>query len=79
LAAILWAQKMEKEALLIYTQLYQMDNSNLEIMANLTECYERVGLKNIAMSYLEYIVMLNSEKNIRSVSDIVNRVSVKLD
>lgn len=79
LAAILSAQKMDLEALLIYTQLYQMDNSNLEIMANLADSYSRSGLKSIAKSYISHVETLGSGKKIsKSVQRMMDRVNAQL-
>jgi hypothetical protein len=61
---------MKLEALIVYTQMYQLDSNNLENMAHLSEGYSVIGLQNMADKYIAHITALNSEEdeNIRKIT-----------
>ena len=61
LSAALWAKGMKPEALVAYTQLYQLDSSNLEIMRSLAKSYSAVGLQNMADRYTAHIAIINRD------------------
>ena len=76
LAAVLWSQKMKLEALIVYTQMYQLDSNNLENMAHLSEGYSVIGLQNMADKYIAHITVLNSEEdeNIRKITSRAKKI-----
>jgi len=75
LAALLFWQKKVEEALIAYTQLYQLDNSNLETMAHIAECYDRLDFKGLSRSYAEHLPILNQDIGNDKVTEIINHLS----
>jgi len=59
LSAALWAKDMKLEALVAYTQLYQLDNNNLETMRNLAKSYSAAGLQNMSNKYTAHVSVIN--------------------
>jgi hypothetical protein len=59
LSAVFWAKDMKLEALVVYTQLYQLDNNSLETMESLEKSYSSVDLQNMADKYGTHIAIIN--------------------
>jgi tetratricopeptide (TPR) repeat protein len=74
LAALLFWQEKVEEALVAYTQLYQLDNSNLETAAHIAECYDRLGFRGLSGSYADYLPILNQNIGNKEVIEIINRL-----
>jgi len=64
LGAILLSQKRYSEALIIYNQFYQLDNSNHEIMKHIAKCYEQLGLGQMAAQYIAHFSRMNVNNRI---------------
>jgi len=74
LAALLFWQEKVEEALVAYTQLYQLDNSNLETAAHIAECYDRLGFRGLSRSYANHLSILNQNIENNEVIEIINRL-----
>ena len=64
-----------EEALVAYTQLYQLDNSNLETMAHIAECYDKLGFRGLSRSYADHLPILNENIGNEVVVEIINRLN----
>jgi len=74
LGAVLLVDNFVKEALILHTQAYQIDNSNIETIAHIADCYYRLNYKTLANNYAEHLKLLN--KNIGN--NFVNKIIQKI-
>lgn len=78
LGAALKANGYKEEALAVYLQGFQLDPSNIETIASLTELYQLLGYKTVAKNYLQYIKIVNSSQQKLSVTKTIQRITNKL-
>ena len=74
LGALMTAEDLPYEAVVLHTQAYYLDNNNLETMANLADCYLRLGKKNLAMNYAVYMNILNEKVKSKFVSKVILKI-----
>lgn len=74
LGALMTASNRLYEAIVFHTQAYFIDNSNLETMANIADCYLRLGKKKLAMNYAVYMEILNQKTNNWFVDKIILKI-----
>ncbi|MCK5681052.1 hypothetical protein KAI46_09630 [bacterium] len=74
LGAIMTAENLSYEAVVLHTQAYYLDNNNLETMANLADCYLRLGKKNLALNYATYLEILNYKVKSKFVSKVILKI-----
>lgn len=74
LGAIMTAENLLYEAVVFHTQAYLLDSENLETMANLADCYLRLGKKELAMNYANYLVIMNGRKKSNFVNKVINKI-----
>lgn len=74
LGAIMTAENLPYESVVLHTQAYLLDNENLETMANLADCYLRLGKKNLALDYATYLDILNDGEKNKFINKVVNKI-----
>ncbi len=76
LGAVLTAENKTKEALIVHTQAYQIDNTDIETMANIADCYYRLNYNELAGNYAEHLALLNKDIQNTFVNKIINKIKI---
>jgi tetratricopeptide (TPR) repeat protein len=78
LGAALKAKGYKEAALAVNLQGFQLDPSNIETIASLTELYQILGYKTATKNYLQYLKIVNSSQQKSSVTKSIQRITKNL-